>query len=157
MQKLYVSWEWIFWSVITAPGCFPEKKITRFLKVVLVPIHCNSLIICIVIARVYHPWNTPKTSADICLLTENSNKNTEAKCKVCSALGLTLGHGQEGSLAHPILITTQFQVRPEDYCEPLNEVGSQSLTERISGIRARIFPILSVTCYPTVSLSAKVY
>ena len=58
-----------------------------------------------------------------------------------------------------MLIVTPFQVRPESHWEPRNEVGSQNLTECISGIRAGklILPLLSVTCSPIVPLSPKVY
>ena len=56
-----------------------------------------------------------------------------------------------------MLITALFQVLPEVHRERHNEVGSQSLTERISEIRAGNLPILSVECYLTVSLSLEVY
>ena len=74
-----------------------------------------------------------------------------------AALRPTLGHKQGGSLTHLMLITTLFQVQPVCQKEPRNKVGSQSLTESISGIRATNLPILSITCYPTVSLSPKMY
>ena len=73
------------------------------------------------------------------------------------AIRPTLGHWQGGSLTHPTLITTLFQARPERHGEPCNAVRFQSLTERISRIRAGNLPILSMTCYPTVSLFLKVY
>ena len=69
----------------------------------------------------------------------------------------TLGHWQGCSLTYSVLITTLFQVQPEGYGEPSNGAESQSLTERISGIRARNLPIPSIRCYPTVSLSLKLY
>ena len=67
----------------------------------------------------------------------------------------TLGHWQEGTLTYSMLITTLFKVQPESHREPRNEVGSQSLGESISRIRARNLPNLNVTCYPTVSFSPK--
>ena len=56
-----------------------------------------------------------------------------------------------------MLITTPFQVRPEVHREPLNNVVSHSMTERIGGIRVGNLSILNVTCYPTVSLTKSVY
>ena len=56
-----------------------------------------------------------------------------------------------------MLIATLFQIQPKVHREPRNEVGSQSLTERISGIRTGNSVILSVMCCPTVSFSPKVY
>ena len=50
-----------------------------------------------------------------------------------------------------MLITALFQVRPEGYREHRNEVGSESLTKRISGIRAGNLLILSVTIVLLVS------
>ena len=50
-------------------------------------------------------------------------------------------------------MTALFQVRPEGYREHRNEVGSESPTKRISGIRAGNLLILSVTYYSTVTLS----
>ena len=110
---------------------------TKFSEVAFVPVHCNGLIVCIVIARGYRPWNTANTTADIYLLAENSNKNIGTKCKVCSnffsnhlaALRSTLGHIHGGKLSHHMLITTLFQVRPKVCQEPRIEVGSQSLTK----------------------------
>ena len=99
---------------------------------------------------------------------KNDNKNIETKSKVCSSflfirhlafLRPTLGYWQWRSLTQLMLITTPFQVQPESHREPRNEVGSQNLTERISGIRSgKLFlPLLSVTCFPIVPLSSKVY
>lgn len=44
MQKDYIWREWIFWSVITTPCSFTEKKVIRFSEVALVFIYCNFLI-----------------------------------------------------------------------------------------------------------------
>ena len=60
---------------------FSRKEILKFSEVALVSVHCNCLICCIVIAWSYRPWNTANTAVDICLLVENSNKNTETICK----------------------------------------------------------------------------
>ena len=72
-----------------------------------------------------------------------------------AALVPTFVHRHRGSLTHPVLITTLFQVRPEGHGELHNEIGSQSLAKRISRIRTRNLSILSIRCYPTVSLSPK--
>ena len=56
-----------------------------------------------------------------------------------------------------MLITTLFQVRSEVHRESRNNLGSHGMTEHISGIRAENLSILYVTCYPTVSLTLKVY
>ena len=72
---------------MVSPYCsllFSRKEIIKFSVEALVSALYNCLIGCIVITRGYRPWNTANTTADICLLTENSNKNTETKCKVCS-------------------------------------------------------------------------
>ena len=85
----------------------------------------------------------------IYLLVENGNKDTERKCKVCSNFGsLTRKHphlpdGNQNTISNSI--------------KPYNELGSQSLAERIIGIGAKNPLILSVTCYPTISRSPKVY
>ena len=112
-----------------------SRKDILFSEVALVSVHCNCLIGCIMIAGGYRSWNTANTAADICLLVESSNKDTEKKCKICSYffishlafVRLNLGHWKGGSLTHPMLITTLFEVRPEGDWEPRNEVGSQSL------------------------------
>ena len=56
-----------------------------------------------------------------------------------------------------MLVAILFQVWPEGHREPRSEVGSQSLAESISEIRAGNLPIMSVMYYPTVSLSQIVY
>ena len=61
----------------------------------------------------------------------------------------TLDRRQEGTLSHPMLMTTIFQVRAKGHWKPRIEVGFQSLTKRISEIQATNLLILSVTCYPT--------
>ena len=108
----------------------------------------------------YLPWNTANTAVDIYLLIKNGNSNTETKCKVqpfwiscLTSLRPTLGHWQGSSLTQRMLMTALFQVRPEGYREHRNEVGSESPTKCISGIRAGNLLILSVTYYSTVTLS----
>ena len=61
-----------------------------------------------------------------------------------AALKLTLDHLQEGNVNHSKLITTLFQIQREVHRKPCDEVGFQSLTKRISRIRKRNIPILSV-------------
>ena len=68
---------------------FSKKKIIKFSEVALVYVHCNCLIDYIVTPRGYQPWNTANTTADICLLVKNGNKNSEAKYKVCSNIFLS--------------------------------------------------------------------
>ena len=135
---------------------FSRKEIIKFSVEALVSALYNCLIGCIVITRGYRPWNTANTTADICLLTENSNKIPKQNVKFVQtffishlvALRATMGHWQGGSHTHPILITKLFQVWPEGHRKPRNEVGSQSLNEHISGIWCREPPILSITFYP---------
>ena len=107
----------------------------------MLSVHSNCLVSCFVIAWGCRPWNTVNTTADICLLVENGNKNTETKCNVClnlflvshlAALCPTLG--QWGSLTHLMLVTIFFHAQPEGHQEFRNEFGSQSLTERIRWI-----------------------
>ena len=56
-----------------------------------------------------------------------------------------------------MLIIKLFQVRPEGPRESRNEVGFQGLADHISGIRAEGLPIVTIACYPTVSISPEVY
>ena len=108
-------------NFLVSPNCtllFSRKEIITFFEAALESVHCHCLVHCIVIARGYRPWSTVNT-ADICLLIKNANKNTKIKCKVffishLATLRLTLGHWQGGSFTHPMLITTLFQVPPED-------------------------------------------
>ena len=112
----------------------------------------------------YRLWNTAKTTADT-YLSKTAIKTSKQKFKFVktffvsylAVLKPTLCHWQGGSLTQLMIITTLFQVRPKVHREPRNEVCSQSFTERVSGIRTGNFSILNVTCYPTVSLSPKVY
>ena len=62
--------------------------------------------------------------------------------KYLAASRPTLGHRRGGSLIHLMLMAALFQVRPEGRLEPRNEVGSQSPTERISGIEPETFRFL---------------
>ena len=50
-----------------------------------------------------------------------------------------------------MLITTLFQVLPEVHRQPRNNVGSHSMTERISRIRAGNLLILNITLYHCVT------
>ena len=141
---------------------FSRKGIIKFTEVALVSVHCNCLIGWTVIVRRYRPWNTIDTTMDICLLVKNSNKKNVRFAQTFfishfAALRPTLGHWQGGSLIHSMLITTLLQV-PLDVCrEPRNNVCSNSMTERISGIRDGNLPIRNVTCYANASLTLKVY
>ena len=143
---------------------FSRKEIIKFSEAALVSVHCNCLIVRIVIMREYWSGNTANATVDICLLVENDNKKTETKCLFTlffishlAALRPTLGHWQGGSLTHSMLITTLSQSQPKIHWEPPNEVESQSLTKRISGIWTGNLAFLSVTRYLTVSLSPKLY
>ena len=62
---------------------FSRIKISQVFWSSFVSVHCNCLIGCILIARGYRPGNTDSTTADICFLVKNSNKNTKTKCNVC--------------------------------------------------------------------------
>ena len=73
-----------FWSVFTATFWFLEKKLSSVLKYLWCLFITKCLNDCIVRVPEYRPWNTVHTMADICLLVQNGNKNTEAKCNVCS-------------------------------------------------------------------------
>ena len=88
---------------MVSPYCtllFPRKENIKFSEVAFVPVHCNCLIGCIVIARGYCPLNTGNTTAEICFLVKNGNENTDTKCKVFQtffishlpAMRPTLGH-----------------------------------------------------------------
>ena len=144
---------------------FSRKKIIKFSEVALVSVHWNCLIGCIIIARGYRPWNTANDTSVICLLVKDGYETLKQNAKFCSiffishlaALRPTMVHWAGDSLIHPILIITLFQVRPKGHRKPRNEVGSESLAERIIEIRAQNLPFLSVTCYPTVSFCPKVY
>ena len=68
-----------------------------------------------------------------------------------AALKPILGHWKRGSLTHSMLITTLFQVLPEVHRQPRNNVGSHSMTERISRIRAGNLLILNITLYHCVT------
>ena len=72
-----------------------------------------------------------------------------------AALRPTSGHRLGGGCTHPMLMTALFQVRLEGHQGSLNKVGCQSQVESISGIRIGNLPILSATCYTSVSLSPK--
>ena len=61
---------------------FSRKEIIKFSEGVLVSVHCNYLIGCIVVVWGYRSLNTANATADICLLVENGYKNTETKCKI---------------------------------------------------------------------------
>ena len=143
---------------------FSRKEIIKFSEVALVSVHCNCLVGRIVIMREYWSGNTANATVDICLLAKNDNEKTETKCLFTlvfithlAALRPTLCHWQGGSLTHSMLITTLFQSQPGIHWEPRNEVESQSLTKRISGIRTGNLAFPSVTRYLTVSLSPKLY
>ena len=111
----------------------------------------------------YRPWNNASTTVDTYFLVKNSN-NIEAKCKVCQTFFYQPSgcpQADSGPLTRRQLHSTH-----------VNQNTISSLTRRslgasqwdwvpnpdqcISGIRARNFPILSVTCYPTMSFSLKV-
>ena len=53
----------------------------------------------------------------------------------------TLDDYREGSLTHPILITTFLHVRPESHREPRNKVGSLSPTKRLLGFEPGTFAL----------------
>ena len=61
-----------------------------------------------------------------------------------AALRPNLGQKQGSSLTHSMLMITLFQEQPKVHRESRNEVGSQSLNEGISDVRAgNIFHTLS--------------
>ena len=122
--------------------CF-RKEITKFFEVVLVSVHLNCLIPSIVIVRGYRPCNTATTTAYICLVVENGNKNTETKCKKCLfkhfvirylvAPRSTSDQGHRGSLTHPMLTkalssTTRRWVSPKAW--PNASVGFELETSQ---------------------------
>ena len=55
---------------------FSSKENIKFSEVALVYAHCNFLIVFIMFARGYPPWNTANSTVDIYLLVKNGNKNT---------------------------------------------------------------------------------
>ena len=131
------------------------KENISFSKVALLSAHWSCLVGSVMITRGYRPWKTANTTADFYLLVKKTIiKTLKQKLKFVQAFFLS-DIWQGGSLTQLMLITTPFQVRPESHREPRNEVGSQNLTERISGIRAGklILPLLSVTCSPIVPFS----
>ena len=155
-------------NFLVSPYCswlFSRKEIIRFSEVTVVSVHSNFLIDWIVIVPVYCPWNTANAPVNVSLLVKLAIKWPKENLKFVqtffiihlAALRLTLGNWQWSSLTHLMLNTRLFQVRPEFYQGSRNEVGPESLTKLISGIRTGNLPILSVTCYPTVWLSLKVY
>ena len=134
----------MFWSVLTAPCC-------------LVSVDCSCLIGCKWLREDIAFNILPILQQIFACLSKTVIKALKQQVKIVqtffishlATLRPTLGRWQGGSSTHPMLITALFQVRPEDHREPHNEVGSQSVTERISGIYAANLPILSVTSYPT--------
>ena len=72
---------------LLSPYCtflFSGKEMIKFFEVALIYVHDHCPISYVVFVRGNQPWNTVNTIADICLLVENDNKNTDTKCKVCS-------------------------------------------------------------------------
>ena len=159
----------LFWYLAHSPGFFKtcpayctllcfRKEIIKFSEVFFVSVHLNCLIPSIVIVRGYRPCNTATSTAYICLVVENGNKNTETKCKVCSNIfyqvfgcpKINFGPRTQRQ-SHSLNVNqSTFKYDPK-------VGGSQSLTERIIRIRASNLSILSVPCYRIVSLFPKLY
>ena len=134
---------------------FPWKEIIKYSEVALVSLHFNCLIGWIVICEDINLETLPILQWIFACLSKTAIKKLKQNVKFVktffisylAALRPLLGHWQGGSLTHSMLI----------HWEPYEEVKSQSLNKGISGFRAGNLPILSVTCYPTVSLSLTVY
>ena len=143
---------------------FSRKEAIKFSEAALVSVHCNCLIGWIVIVRGYRPRNTINTIMDICLLVNNVTKKKQnvkfGQVFFYQSFGYTKGNSRSLTKRQPDSLDVNhklFQVRPEVHREHRNNVGSHSMTERISEIRAGNSPIVNVMCYPTVSLTPKVY
>ena len=140
----------MFWSVLTAPCYFSEKKLQVFGSSLG---NCPS------------QWPNRLHYDRVKISALKYCQYYSRYCKVYSnffinhsaALRPTLGHWHGGNLSHHMLITTLFPVRPKVHWEPRIGIGFQSLTKRISVVWAGNLPILGLTYYPTVSLSPKVY
>ena len=148
---------------MVSPYCtflFSRKEIITFSEVAFISAHCNWMIRCIVIAQGYWPWNAVNATKTASL-SKAAIKTLNQNIKFVQ----TFFYQSFGCPKAKIVSRTRRQPHSPDVNHNTissnevsrNEVGSRSLIERISWIRARNLLILSVTCYPTVRLSPKVY
>ena len=65
---------------------FSTKENFKFFEEALSAVLCNGLVGCIMNVWGYQHWNTANTTLDSYLLSENDNKSTQTRCKICSNL-----------------------------------------------------------------------
>lgn len=141
------------------PFLFYKKEIFKFSEVSMVSVYCNCLIRCIVIMRGCGLKMLPTLQRIFACLPKTAIQTLKQNAKFVqylfinhlTALRPNLGHWQGGNFTNKRLSQKYFKYHPTvtRSIVSCNEVGSQSLTERISRIWVRNLPVLSVTWYPT--------